>query len=194
MGQSKTALIVVDVQPTFCEGGALGVVGGNDVAQRIAEFVRQRRSDYGLVVSTQDWHIEPGDHFSDQPDFVDTWPPHGIAGTAEAELHPALSDLDADVAIRKGQYAAAYSGFDGADAEGRRLDEILAEAGIAHLDIVGIAESHCVLQTALDAINLPEPPTVRVFTDLTVPVSEDQGERARGLMREAGVLLEDSGL
>jgi nicotinamidase/pyrazinamidase len=75
----RRALIVVDVQPTFCEGGALGVAGGNDVAERIARFAQERREDYTLVATTQDWHIEPGDHFSQTPDFVDTWPPHGVA-------------------------------------------------------------------------------------------------------------------
>src|SRR5699024_8488525 len=103
---TNRALIVVDVQPTFCEGGALGVEGGNAVAERIAEFVGSHRGDYDLVVTTQDWHIDPGDHFSDTPDFVDSWPPHGVAGTPEAELHPALAGLDADHGIKKGQYEA----------------------------------------------------------------------------------------
>src|SRR5660397_45464 len=102
----KRALIVVDVQPTFCEGGALAVAGGNDVADRIACFAADHRGEYDLVVTTQDWHVDPGPHFAGEPDFVDTWPPHGVAGTAEAELHPALSGLGADAAVKKGQYAA----------------------------------------------------------------------------------------
>src|SRR5699024_6859793 len=118
---TNRALIVVDVQPTFCEGGALGVEGGNAVAERIAEFVGSHRGDYDLVVTTQDWHIDPGDHFSDTPDFVDSWPPHGVAGTPEAELHPALAGLDADHGIKKGQYEAAYSGFEGKDEDGNDL-------------------------------------------------------------------------
>src|SRR5699024_2056031 len=122
------ALLVVDVQPTFCEGGALGVAGGNAVAERIAAFAAANRERYGLVVTTQDWHIDPGDHFSDNPDFVDSWPPHGVAGTEEAELHPVLADLNADAAVKKGQYDAAYSGFEGKDAEGALLVEILQQA------------------------------------------------------------------
>lgn len=187
---TKRALIVVDVQPTFCEGGELGVVGGNAVAERIAEFAEDRRADYDLVVTTQDWHIEPGDHFSDTPDFVDTWPPHGVADTPNAQLHPALGDLAADSAIKKGQYQAAYSGFEGEDEEGRTLVEVLQDAEITALDIVGIAESHCVKQTALDGIT--EGYEVRVFRDLTVPVSEDQGAAARELMAQAGVVLANS--
>src|SRR5690554_2417842 len=124
----RRALVVVDVQPTFCEGGALPVAGGNDVARGIAEYVATHRDRYELVVTTQDWHIEPGRHFAtppEEPDFVDTWPPHGVAGTAEAELHPALADLAPDASVRKGQYSAAYSGFEGTDGEGRTLAELL---------------------------------------------------------------------
>lgn len=181
------ALIVVDVQPTFTEGGALAVEGGDGVAEAIAEFTAEHRDDYDLIVTTQDWHIDPGDHFSDEPDFIDTWPPHGIAGTDEAELHPALSDLDADVAVKKGQYAAAYSGFEGTDEEERTLAEVLVAAQIDAVDVVGIAESHCVLQTALDAVE--EGLRVRVLTDLTVPVTAEQGAAAREQMAEAGIGL-----
>lgn len=77
------ALIIVDVQPTFCEGGALPVTGGNAVAEAVAAYVEAHRGDYQLIVTTQDWHIDPGAHFSETPDFVDTWPPHGVAGPAQ---------------------------------------------------------------------------------------------------------------
>ncbi len=183
----RRALIVVDVQPTFCEGGALGVTGGNDVAEKIARFAQEHRDDYTLIATTQDWHIEPGNHFSQNPDFVDTWPPHGVAGTDEAELHPALEHLDADVSVKKGQYAAAYSGFEGTTPEGKFLAEVLQEAQITSVDVVGIAESHCVKATALDALELGF--SVRVFTDLTVPVTEEQGVQARNEMDVAGAVL-----
>ena len=107
------ALIIVDVQPTFCEGGELGVEGGNAVAERIAAYVEAHRGDYAYIATTQDWHIEPGSHWSDHPDFVDTWPKHGAAGTPNAELHPAVAALRLDHHYKKGQYAAAYSGFEG---------------------------------------------------------------------------------
>lgn len=187
---AKRALLVVDVQPTFCEGGALGVQGGNAVAERIARYAADHRDEYDLVVTTQDWHIDPGDHFSQTPDFVDTWPPHGIAGTAEAELHPALADLAPDASVKKGQYAAAYSGFEGTDDGGASLAQIIASAGVKEVDVVGIAESHCVKQTALDA--LTEGLGTRVLRDLTVPVSEEQGAAARAEMAAAGVVLADS--
>lgn len=185
------ALIVVDVQPTFCEGGSLPVEGGNAVAERIADFARTHRGAYDLVTTTQDWHIDPGSHFSDTPDFVDTWPPHGVAGTPEAELHPALVDLDADVAVKKGMYAAAYSGFEGTTADGSTLQRALEAAGVTDVDVVGLAESHCVAETALDAQEAGF--TTRVLTDLTEPVSEELGAAARVRMSQAGVTLADSG-
>lgn len=181
------ALVVVDVQPTFCEGGSLPVAGGNDCARRVAEYVAEHRGRYDLVVTTQDWHVDPGHHFSETPDFVDTWPPHGVAGTAEAELHPALTGIDADAAVKKGQYAAAYSGFEGVDATGTSLAALLATAGVTAVDVVGIAESHCVKETALDAVREQLP--TRVLTDLTVPVTPELGEAARDRMRSAGVEL-----
>jgi len=184
---TRRALLVVDVQPTFCEGGALPVAGGDAVAHAIAEFAARRRGDYDLVVTTQDWHIDPGAHFSTAPDFVDTWPPHGVAGTAEAELHPALADLNPDVMVRKGAYQAAYSGFEGTDEAGRDLATVLAEAGVAEVDVVGIAESHCVRATALDA--LAGGLRTRVLTDLTVPVTPELGAAARAEMAAAGAEL-----
>lgn len=181
----KRALLIVDVQPTFCEGGALGCEGGNAVAERIADFVTENQDEYALVVTTQDWHIDPGSHFSDTPDFVDSWPPHGVAGTPEAELHDAIADLPIDDSVKKGQYAAAYSGFEGTNKEGMTLEEILRAAEITEVDVVGIAESHCVKDTALDAIDMGWP--TRVFSDLTVPVSQDLGIAAREEMNNAGI-------
>jgi nicotinamidase/pyrazinamidase len=149
--------------------------------------VAAHRPDYRLIATTQDWHIDPGAHFSDHPDYVDTWPRHGVAGSSNAELHPALAKLAADVAIKKGQYAAAYSGFEGADAAGRALVDILREAGVTAVDVVGLAESHCVAQTALDAIQAGF--QVRVLRHLTAPVSEELGIAARQRLAAAGVEL-----
>ena len=180
------ALLIVDVQPTFCEGGALAVAGGNDVARAIAAYVGEHRDRYDLVVTTQDWHIDPGRHFAtppEEPDYVDTWPPHGVAGTAEAELHPALTDLAPDASVKKGQYDAGYSGFDGADDQGRTLAQILE--GISSVDVVGLAEFHCVRATALDAVRSGM--SARVLSDLTEPVSEELGAAAREELRDAGV-------
>lgn len=181
------ALLVVDVQPTFCEGGSLPVAGGDAVAEAIARYVEVHRGRYPLVVTTQDWHVDPGEHFSDTPDFVDTWPPHGIAGTAEAAIHPALAAMIPDLSVKKGEHAAAYSGFEGVDADGRPLADLLREGGVTDVDVVGIAESHCVRATALDAHALGL--RTRVLTDLTVPVTPELGEQARAELAAAGVEL-----
>ena len=183
--EENRALIIVDVQPTFCEGGALAVKGGNAVAEKIADFVSDNLDEYSFIVTTQDWHIDPGTHFSAHPDFVDTWPPHGVAGTPEAELHEAITSLPIDAEVKKGEYEAAYSGFEGVDSRGESLEDILREADIQAIDVVGIAESHCVKETALDALKAGWP--VRLLSDLTVPVSEELGEAAREEMDEAGI-------
>lgn len=185
---TRTALLVVDVQPTFCEGGELPVEGGNATAAAIADYVRDHRSSYDVVVTTQDWHVDPGRHFSDSPDFVDSWPPHGLAGTPNAELHPAVAGLLADgsvVHVRKGLHAAAYSGFDGMTVDGQSLGELLRAQDIEAVDVVGIALSHCVRDTALDAAAAGL--RTRVLRDLTVPVTAELGEQAVAAMLAAGV-------
>jgi nicotinamidase/pyrazinamidase len=188
---SSRALLIVDVQPTFCEGGELAVPGGNLVAERIAAHLRAHREGYRLTITSQDWHQDPGPHFSEDPDFVDSWPPHGLAGTANAELHPALAaalaPAGADVMIKKGLHQAAYSAFDGAAPDGRTLAEVLDSADISEVDVCGIAESHCVRATALDALS--HGLAVRLLTDLTVPVTEESGAAARAEIRSAGGVL-----
>ena len=177
------ALIIVDVQPTFCEGGALPVTGGNAVAEAVAAYVEAHRGDYQLIATTQDWHIDPGAHFSETPNFVDTWPPHGVAGTDEAELHPVLANVNADVTVKKGQYEAAYSGFEGTTEDGKTLEEALRAVGVTEVDVVGLAESHCVACTAVDAVRAGFP--TRVLRELTAP-------RLRGAGR-AGSRVDDDG-
>lgn len=188
------ALIVVDVQPTFCEGGELGIDGGNACAERIADFIDTHHGDYDLIVSTQDWHIDPGDHFSDNPDFVDTWPPHGVAGSKNAELHPALDSCCEYIAhtesVKKGHYSAAYSGFEGETEDGRSLEDVLREHDIDSVDVVGLALSHCVCDTSLDARKAGF--NVRCLRDLTEPVSKELGEQAEKRMKDAGVVFTTS--
>ncbi|KQR82588.1 nicotinamidase [Arthrobacter sp. Leaf337] len=107
------ALIIVDVQNDFCEGGSLAVKGGADVAGAISEYVDAHHGQFDHIVATQDWHIEPGAHFAESPDFIDSWPPHCVAGTRGAELHPDLDTEYIQAYFRKGQFTAAYSGFEG---------------------------------------------------------------------------------
>lgn len=184
------ALIVVDVQNDFCEGGALGVTGGNAVARDVAAKIRE--GGYDLVVTTQDWHVDPGTHWSATPDYLDTWPVHCEAGTPGAELHPdvaaALAATDMPVVgVRKGEYEAAYSGFEGVDDDGRSLADVLAAAGVGSADVVGIATDHCVRATALDAHAAGIDTTVLV--DLTAGVAPETTQAALELLREKEVRL-----
>lgn len=186
------ALLIVDVQPTFCEGGELPIEGGNACAERIAEYVSTYQDDYDFIITTQDWHIEPGKHFSENPDFVDTWPPHGVAGSDNAELHRALGNAHVDYAVKKGQYEAAYSGFEGEMPDGTTLANVLEDERITAVDVVGLALSHCVKETALDAKKSGI--RVRVLRDLSEPVSAEQGEDAIHELRNSGVTVTRSGM
>lgn len=158
------ALLVVDVQNDFTEGGALPCDGGATTARKITQFVTGNSELYSLIVASRDWHEPTGDnggHFSSDPDFVDTWPPHCVAGSDGAEYHPELDVSRISVHVRKGQGRPAYSAFEGVTDEGRSLSDVLRDAQIDAVDIVGIATDHCVLATARDAIELGFAVTVK---------------------------------
>jgi nicotinamidase/pyrazinamidase len=178
------ALIVVDVQNDFCEGGSLAVAGGAAVAAAITEHVAA--GGYDHVVATRDHHIDPGAHFAEQPDFLDTWPRHCVVGTDGVELHPALDRGPIEAVFDKGEYAAAYSGFEGA-ADGVPLAEWLRRHGVDAVDVVGIATDHCVRATALDAVG--NGLATRVLLHLTAGVAEATTEAALAQLRTAGVTL-----
>lgn len=166
------ALIVVDVQNDFCEGGSLAVAGGAAVAGAVAELLAGDHG-YDVVVATRDHHIDPGDHFSDSPDFVDSWPKHCVAGTRGADFHPALAEASFDGIFDKGEYAAAYSGFEGAD-HGQGdvgLADFLRRREVQEVDVCGIATDYCVNATARDALEAGFDTTVLV--DLTAAVHPD---------------------
>ena len=151
------ALLVIDVQNDFCEGGSLAVTGGGDVAAAISEHARTAAGEYAHVVATRDHHVDPGGHFSHSPDFVDSWPAHCVVGTGGVELHPRLDRGPLEAVFDKGEYAAAYSGFE-ARSEGTPLAEWLRSRGVDAVDVVGIATDHCVRATALDAVARASPP------------------------------------
>jgi nicotinamidase/pyrazinamidase len=184
------ALIIVDVQNDFCEGGSLAVAGGTGVARAITELLRTGADRYAAVVGTRDWHLDPGAHFAAEPDWVDTWPVHCVAGTPGAQTHPALEVSAVQAWFTKGEHAAAYSGFEGAtDDAGRRvgLTEWLRERGVDAVDVVGIATDHCVRATALDAVRAGF--ATRVLLDLTAGVSVPTTQSALNVLREAGAEL-----
>jgi nicotinamidase/pyrazinamidase len=178
------ALLVVDVQNDFCEGGSLAVAGGAAVARAISAHVAE--AGYAHVVATRDHHIDPGGHFAAQPDFLETWPAHCVVGTGGVELHPDLDRAPIEAVFDKGEYAAAYSGFEGSS-EGTGLAEWFRAHDVDAVDVVGIATDHCVRATALDAVAAGL--TTRVLLHLTAGVSEASTEAALQQLRTAGVDL-----
>ncbi|MFD5180876.1 isochorismatase family protein [Nocardia sp. NPDC058379] len=178
-------LVIVDVQNDFCEGGSLAVAGGAAVAAAISEFVAG--ADYDAVVATRDYHVDPGPHFSTEPDYVDTWPPHCRVGTPGADFHPALDTGSIAEIFSKGEYSAAYSGFEGAAADGTTLADWLRARSIDTVDVVGIATDHCVRATALDARAAGF--GTRILLDLTAGVAPATVAAALTTLREAGVEL-----
>ena len=179
------ALIVVDVQNDFCEGGSLAVAGGTAVAVRIAGLLAADHG-YDHVVATRDHHIDPGPHFSAQPDYVDSWPVHCVAGTPGAEFHPALAATGFDAVFDKGEYAAAYSGFEGL-AAGVTLADWLVDRAVTAVDVCGIATDYCVRATALDAVR--DGFATRVLLDLTAAVAPDRLDDTTTGLAAAGVEL-----
>ncbi|HEX5534294.1 MAG TPA: isochorismatase family protein [Actinomycetales bacterium] len=187
----RTALLVVDVQNDFCEGGSLAVAGGAGVASAIAGHLRGNADRYAAVVTTQDWHVEPGHHFSDSPDYVDTWPAHCVADTEGALFHPNFDASNVHAQFLKGLRSAAYSGFEAmtTDEDGapQALAPWLRARGVEKVEVVGIATDHCVRATALDAVS--EGFATTVLLHMTAGVALQTTEKALQQMAEAGVEL-----
>lgn len=184
------ALIIVDVQADFCEGGSMGVEGGVAVAERISVHVRAHHEAYAAVVATADWHVDPGGHWSSEPDFGESWPVHCEVGTTGAEFRPELDGALAHVAavFRKGEHEAAYSGFEGiveATDGDVGLAEWLRGREVSEVEVCGIATDYCVRATALDAVR--EGFATTVLEDLVVGVAAETTAAATQEMRAAGV-------
>jgi nicotinamidase/pyrazinamidase len=179
----------VDVQNDFCEGGSLAIAGGAAVARAISGYLASPEGrGYAHIIATQDHHVDPGRHFATDPDFVDTWPAHCVAGTPGADFHPALDSSQIEAVFRKGARSAAYSGFEGSDSGGMPLAAWLRERDVTEVDIAGLATDHCVRATATDAATAGF--ATRVLLGLTAGVAADTVEAALNEMRTAGVELD----
>ena len=179
------ALVVVDVQNDFCEGGSLGVVGGTAVAASVAELLAGDHG-YDVVVATRDHHIDPGPHFSATPDYVDSWPPHCVAGTPGAALRDELTGVEFDAVFDKGEYEAAYSGFEGRDHTlNVTLADYLRGREVSQVDVCGIATDYCVRATALDAAAAGF--TTTVLLGLTAAVAPASVDKVCAQWREARI-------
>jgi nicotinamidase/pyrazinamidase len=182
--QKGDALIVVDVQPDFCPGGALPIERGDEVVPVLNRAIATAQAaDVPVpVYASRDWH--PRGHLS----FVERggpWPPHCIQDTAGAAFHPDLR-LPADVrVVAKGTRfdKDQYSAFDDTG-----LADELRREDVRRVWIGGLAEDVCVRATALDARKAGF--EVHLLAAATRPVTPEGGEQARDEMREAGVIIE----
>lgn len=188
------ALIVVDVQKDFCEGGALAAEGGNQAARNIARYLEDHGDDYDLVIATRDWHkpnSDNGGHISNRPDFINSWPPHCIADTPGAEYHAELwpaGNRYPHQEFLKGQGMPAYSGFEGKNSTGQTIWQILDKANVTSVDVVGIAFDYCVRATAVDARKAGY--SARVLKDLTAAIRDNAD--ADNALAAAGVTVTTS--
>lgn len=160
------ALIIVDAQNDFVEDGALAVTGGQKTMRRLADCLRNNYSEYDLIVTTQDWHIDPKGHFAETPDFIDTWPVHCVAEEAGSEIFPPVAQALGELMLNKGvivervfkgEYEAAYSGFEGRTGNksmrpAALLADLLDFYDVSEVDVTGLATDYCVKATALDAV------------------------------------------
>ena len=189
------ALFIVDVQNDFTEDGALGVVGGDRVAERITGFLSEHAGDYEIVVASRDWHDpdnDNGGHFAaGEPDFIDTWPAHCVAGTRGADYDDGFDTSAVTHHLKKGQGKPAYSLFEGVTEDGTTASQLLEQHGVIDVDVVGLATDYCVRASTLDAIAHGR--HVRVFTDLIAGVHPDSSERALAEIAHAGGELIESG-
>ena len=185
--EGKRALVIVDLQNDFCEGGSLGVDGGAEVARRVSDYVAEHGDEYELIVASRDYHVEPGGHFSEDPDFHDSWPAHCVVGSPGAEFHPEFVIERVDDVFSKGAYSAAYSAFEAVDEDGRTLEQVLRERGVDTVDLVGLATDYCVRSTTLDAVRVGF--KARVLTDMAAGVNRDTTAAALDEMAAAGVEL-----
>lgn len=187
------ALFIVDVQNDFTEGGALGVEGGDAVAEAITAYLADHSDEYALIVASRDWHDAEGDnggHFADEPDFVGTWPVHCVAETPGAEYDPGLSTDAVTHHVKKGQGVPAYSLFEGKTEGGESVSDLLTARGVVDVDVVGIATDYCVRASAMDAIE--HGCRVRVFTDLVAGVAAETSDAALAELAHAGAQLAES--
>lgn len=190
---TRWALGVIDVENDFCEGGSLAVEGGAALAAGVNRWVRSDPRRWAARFATADRH-SPGlaGHFApdgDEPNYVDTWPAHCVAGTHGAELHANLladtseSELF-DVLVEKGQTTAAYSGFEGTTPDRDLLVDWLRSRAIDGVELVGIATDHCVRATALDALAAGF--AVRIVTDLCAGITPESTAAALQELAVAG--------
>jgi len=146
MSDTKTALLLVDIQNDFCEGGSLAVPDASEILPVVNSLIAEASEAGQLMIASRDWHTV--DHASFEA-RGGPWPPHCIQDTRGAAFHPDMRLPDEAVRVSKGTGfdTDAYSAFDGT-----QLDSFLNRQGIGRLRVVGLALDVCVRATVLDAL------------------------------------------
>ncbi|RLG79340.1 MAG: nicotinamidase [Thermoprotei archaeon] len=181
----RSALIVVDMQRDFCEGGALPVKGCSSLVPVINSYIDIFRGLGRLVIASRDWH--PPNHSSFK-EFGGPWPPHCVQGSEGAEFHPELRLPPDAVIISKADTPEkeAYSAFDNTE-----LHYILTKAGVRRVFVCGVATDYCVKHTAKDALELGY--EVVILRDAVAAVDPAEGEKVLRELVKAGAVVASSG-
>ncbi|MEL6652376.1 MAG: bifunctional nicotinamidase/pyrazinamidase [Bacteroidota bacterium] len=195
------ALLLIDIQNDFVEGGSLAVPGGKG----IIPLVNRLQDNYQLIVATQDWH--PQDHGSfaanhEQKQIGEVidlhglsqvlWPIHCVQDSSGAEFVPELDTSRIDRIFYKGTDPEidSYSGFfDNGKRKDTGLGDYLRSKGVSKVDIVGLATDYCVKFSALDAHSLGFETTVIADATRGVNLQAGDVDAAYEAMRQAGVYV-----
>lgn len=193
------ALLIVDLQNDFVEGGALGVSGG----RALVPLVNKIQERFDLVIGTQDWHpANHGSHANNHPgaspgDVVELagrpqilWPAHCVQDTPGAEFVPGLNRERWAAVFRKGalRHVDSYSAFfDNGGEHPTGLGDYLHQQGVTGVSIAGLALDYCVKYSALDSVALGFRTHVLADACRAVNLQPGDGERAIAEMRQAGV-------
>jgi nicotinamidase/pyrazinamidase len=178
MMQVGDALVIVDVQNDFCPGGSLPVKDGDKVVPVLNRYMESFRKSGLPIFATRDWHPERTTHFNT---CGGQWPPHCVQGSAGANFHPDLKLSNDVVIISKGMGPDedSYSGFDGRNAEGVKLADVLRQQGVERIFVGGLATDYCVKHTVLDG--LEEGFTVVLLEDAMRGVDLNPGDSERAV-------------
>ncbi len=183
--KKKNALVVVDVQNDFCEGGALAVPGGNAVIPLLNREIRRFSADHRPVFFSRDWHPRKSSHFKE---YGGQWPVHCVRNTRGAAFHPDLYVPDSALIISKGMGpdSDSYSVFHGEDEAHTLFADILAHGNIGELVIGGLATDYCVKNTVCDALDRGFAVTVLLEAIRGVNMNPGDSDKAIALMVSKG--------
>jgi nicotinamidase/pyrazinamidase len=184
--------LLVDPQNDFCPGGALAVLDGDLVMPVLSAWAAAAEKAGVPVFVSRDWHPPRTTHFKE---FGGVWPPHCVIGTRGAEFHPGLTLPPSALVISKGmgETEDAYSAFQARDAAERPLATLLAERGVQHLFVMGLATDYCVKASALSGLENGLRVTVVADGIRAVNLQPDDGQRAIDEMHKAGVNIRTEG-